>query len=173
MTYLAQSLVALYQTDKRDQAREVAARLFALAELEGYIRVYLDEGEPMRQVLQAWLTPSSRQHALAPSTMTYVTKLLAAFQQEADAADTSLQATRRPEPALAPSQRSSRSPLGLTVREGEVLRLLVAGRTYTEMAEELVVSLNTVKTQVSSIYRKLGVSRRAEAIAEAQRLHLL
>jgi LuxR family maltose regulon positive regulatory protein len=53
------------------------------------------------------------------------------------------------------------------------LRLLVAGRTYTEMAQELIVSPNTVKTQISSIYRKLGVSRRAEAIAMASRLHLL
>jgi LuxR family transcriptional regulator, maltose regulon positive regulatory protein len=41
------------------------------------------------------------------------------------------------------------------------------------MAEELIVSLNTVKTQVSSIYHKLGVSRRAEAIAKASRLQLL
>jgi LuxR family maltose regulon positive regulatory protein len=54
-----------------------------------------------------------------------------------------------------------------------VLRLLVAGQTYVEMAEALIVSPNTIKTQVSSIYRKLAVSRRAEAIAMAARLHLL
>jgi len=41
------------------------------------------------------------------------------------------------------------------------------------MAQELIVSPNTVKTQISSIYRKLGVSRSAEAIAMASRLHLL
>ena len=46
-----------------------------------------------------------------------------------------------------------------------MLRMLVSGQTYTEMAEVLIVSTNTIKTQVSSIYRKLGVSRRAEAIA--------
>jgi LuxR family maltose regulon positive regulatory protein len=54
-----------------------------------------------------------------------------------------------------------------------VLRLLVAGQTYAEMAEALIVSSNTIKTQVSSIYGKLGVSRRAEAIAVTARLHLL
>jgi LuxR family maltose regulon positive regulatory protein len=53
------------------------------------------------------------------------------------------------------------------------LRLLVAGRAYAEIAQELIVSPNTVKTQISSIYRKLGVSRRAEAIAKTSQLHLL
>lgn len=51
--------------------------------------------------------------------------------------------------------------------------LLVAGQTYAEMAETLIVSLNTIKTQVSSIYRKLNVSRRAEAGVVARRFHLL
>ena len=41
------------------------------------------------------------------------------------------------------------------------------------MAETLIVSPNTIKTQVSSIYRKLGVSRRAEAIAVSAQFHLL
>jgi LuxR family maltose regulon positive regulatory protein len=55
MTYLAQSLVALHQAGKSEQARVVATRLFALTEPEGYLRVYLDEGEPMREALLAWL----------------------------------------------------------------------------------------------------------------------
>jgi LuxR family maltose regulon positive regulatory protein len=54
-----------------------------------------------------------------------------------------------------------------------VLRLLVTGQTYAEMAEALVVSPNTIKTQISSIYRKLGVNRRAEAVAVTGHLHLL
>jgi LuxR family maltose regulon positive regulatory protein len=61
----------------------------------------------------------------------------------------------------------------LSPQELKVLRLLVAGRTYAEMAQHLIVSPNTIKTQVSSIYSKLGVNRRAEAIAVAQQLHLL
>jgi LuxR family transcriptional regulator, maltose regulon positive regulatory protein len=61
----------------------------------------------------------------------------------------------------------------LSLQEQRVLRRLCAGQTYTEMATALVVSPNTIKTQVSSIYRKLGVSRRAEAIARASQLHLL
>ena len=54
--YLAQLLVALHHADQCKQAHKVAARLFALTEPEGYLRVYLDEGEPMRQALEALLT---------------------------------------------------------------------------------------------------------------------
>src|SRR5260370_13880101 len=49
--FLAQSLVALHQAGKNEQARMIAARLLTLTEPEGYLRVYLDEGEPMRQAL--------------------------------------------------------------------------------------------------------------------------
>jgi LuxR family maltose regulon positive regulatory protein len=66
------------------------------------------------------------------------------------------------------------SPLEpLSPQERRVFHLLIVGRTYAEIAQELIVSLNTVKTQVSSIYRKLGVSRRAEASAVARQLQLL
>jgi len=61
----------------------------------------------------------------------------------------------------------------LSRQEQQVLRLLVAGHTYAEIAQALIVSIHTIKTQVSSIYRKLGVSRRAEAIAATQQLPLL
>jgi LuxR family maltose regulon positive regulatory protein len=71
----------------------------------------------------------------------------------------------------AKAQRGYVEPLSL--QEQRVLRGLCAGQTYAEIAEALVVSPNTIKTQVSSIYRKLGVSRRAEAIARTSQLHLL
>jgi LuxR family maltose regulon positive regulatory protein len=61
----------------------------------------------------------------------------------------------------------------LSPRERTVLHLLAAGLSNPEMAEELVVSLNTVKTQVSSLYRKLDARSRKEAIAMAQRWNLL
>jgi LuxR family maltose regulon positive regulatory protein len=74
-------------------------------------------------------------------------------------------------PQHAEAQRGYIEPL--SPQEQRVLRRLCAGQTYAEMAEALVVSPNTIKTQVSSIYRKLGVNRRAEAIARTSRLHLL
>jgi DNA-binding NarL/FixJ family response regulator len=69
----------------------------------------------------------------------------------------------------------SRDPgrAALTPRERDVLRLLAAGRTNRQVAEQLEVSSETVKTLVSRSFSKLGVHRRAEAVATAQRLGLL
>ena len=61
----------------------------------------------------------------------------------------------------------------LSKRERIILRLLAAGRSTAEMAAELVVSPNAIKAQVSSLYRKLNVHSREEAIASATHLHLL
>jgi LuxR family transcriptional regulator, maltose regulon positive regulatory protein len=61
----------------------------------------------------------------------------------------------------------------LSGRERTILRWLAAGRSTTEMADELVVSPNTIKAHVSSLYRKLNVHSREEALTEAVRLHLL
>ena len=61
----------------------------------------------------------------------------------------------------------------LSPQEQRVLRLLAAGLSNPEMAQELVVSVNTIKTQVQSIYRKLGVTSRKEARATARRLDLV
>lgn len=61
----------------------------------------------------------------------------------------------------------------LTEREVEVLRLLAGGSTRDEIATALFISLNTLKTQLRSIYRKLGVSQRSAAVLEAQRRGLV
>ena len=61
----------------------------------------------------------------------------------------------------------------LTPREREVLHELARGSTYADIAVNLFVSENTVKTHVSSLYGKLGASRRSEALAVARNLNLL
>jgi DNA-binding NarL/FixJ family response regulator len=62
--------------------------------------------------------------------------------------------------------------LGLSRRESEVLRLLVEGRSNRLIGDELVVGPETVKTHLRHIYRKLGVSSRAEAVAKSLRQDL-
>ena len=52
----------------------------------------------------------------------------------------------------------------LTRREEDVLRLLMEGRTFAEAADELVVSLNTVKSHVRRIYAKMGVNGKADLL---------
>jgi LuxR family maltose regulon positive regulatory protein len=168
ITYLTQSLVALHQVGKSDQAREIAGRLFALTEPEGYIRVYLDEGESMREALLALLASHSRQHEWAASTRTYIAKLLAAFQQEAATMHALV-----PSPAPQPSASSSAPEIALTRREQEVLRLLAAGASNQDIAQALVISLDTAKKHVSNLLGKLGASSRTQAVARARARSLL
>src|SRR5260370_3528757 len=174
---LAQSLVALHQAGKNEQARMIAARLLALTEPEGYLRVYLDEGEPMRHALLALLPPHSRQNGLAPSTAAYISKLLATFEHEEQGASTPFVATPTPTPALSSAWQASAVSfvpgVSLTRREQEVLRLLAAGASNQGIAQTLVISLDTVKKHVSNLLGKLGASSRTQAIIQARALSLL
>ena len=67
--------------------------------------------------------------------------------------------------SLPPSQPAA----GLSQREVEVLRLLAAGRSNQQIADELVISVNTVNRHVSNVYAKTGVANRAEAATYAAR----
>ena len=178
--FLALQVLALQQAGKREKATAVATRLLRLTEPEGYIRVYLDAGAPMKQVLKALLADMQDGNPTAPAlsiSRPYVLRLLSAFEQEENRSTQDRDAPPATTPGTlshTPQNAVQRGPIEpLSRQEQRVLRLLVAGRTYAEMAQELVVSPNTVKTQISSIYRKLGVSRRAEAIAKTSQLHLL
>ncbi|HET8851583.1 MAG TPA: LuxR C-terminal-related transcriptional regulator, partial [Ktedonobacteraceae bacterium] len=175
--FLAQSLVALHHAGQREQAHMIAARLFALTEPEGYLRVYLDEGEPMRQALLALLAPHSRKPELAPSTAAYLSKLLAAFVDEKQDASPPVMTATTQEPALSPASQgsavSSLPSVSLTRREQEVLRLLAAGASNQDIAHTLVISLDTVKKHVSNLLGKLGASNRTQAIIQARALSLL
>ena len=68
---------------------------------------------------------------------------------------------------------SARAHLGITSREIEVLALMSAGHSNEEIARRLFLSLHTVKSHVSHILSKLGVSRRTQAIEKARSLHLI
>ncbi|WP_274532193.1 LuxR C-terminal-related transcriptional regulator [Ktedonobacter racemifer] len=177
MTYLAQLLVALHQAGQHEQVRVIAERLFALTEPEGYLRVYLDEGEPMKEALQALFIPHSQQHEWAVSTTASITKLLAAFEQEQSGASRSPEGATTSEPALSsarqPSVISSAPGISLTRREQEVLSLLAAGASNQDIAQALVISLDTVKKHVSNLFGKLGAGNRTQAVALARARSLL
>jgi DNA-binding NarL/FixJ family response regulator len=61
------------------------------------------------------------------------------------------------------------NPDGLTEREIDVLRLIAAGRTNQEAADELHLSVRTIERHVTNLYAKIGASNRAEATAYAFR----
>ncbi|RME64352.1 MAG: helix-turn-helix transcriptional regulator, partial [Caldilineae bacterium] len=129
-------------------ALESLARALTLAEPEGYVRIFVDEGPPMAALLQA-----AAKSGLAPG---YVRRLQAAF---------------KPATQDTPNQQGLLEPL--SGRELEVLRLLATELSGPEIARELVVSLNTMRTHTKNIYGKLGVNSRRAAVRRARELELL
>jgi LuxR family transcriptional regulator, maltose regulon positive regulatory protein len=91
MDYLASYALALHQVGKQENVQAVMARLLAMTEPEGSLRVYLDAGQPMKQVLQSLLTvPRETQESIAVSasfSRSYVERLLAAFEQHTSDTD--------------------------------------------------------------------------------------
>ena len=80
-----------------------------------------------------------------------------------------------PKTAARPFERNeaARKALGLTDREFEVLERLAAGDANKEIARTLDVSPNTIKTHIASLFQKLEVERRTQAIQKARELRLI
>ncbi len=146
-----------------------ATALGALAEAvtlgrpQGYVRVFADEGAPMRALLTRLAAARKDQRAPARDIdPDYLAGLVRACGQAG---------------AVPPSGRAAAALPGmaepLTDREMEVLRLLAAGRSNQRIAHELVVALDTVKKHVTHVLGKLGAANRTEAVARARQLGLI
>jgi DNA-binding CsgD family transcriptional regulator len=80
-----------------------------------------------------------------------------------------------PRPSLGPFERNQAAirSLGLTSRECDILDRLASGRSNKELARDLGISPNTVKTHVARVYEKLEVEKRVQAIEKARDLSLI
>jgi LuxR family maltose regulon positive regulatory protein len=138
-------------------ASDALAEALALGVPEGYVRVFLDEGRPLAALLDRLDGAGTGVPAA------YLRGLREAFHPAAPAG-----AAGRREAGAAPGLVEP-----LSRRELEVLGLLAAGRSNREIAEELVVALDTVKKHVSHVLDKLGAANRTQAVARARQLQLL
>jgi LuxR family maltose regulon positive regulatory protein len=129
------------------QALACLERALSLAEPEGYVRFFLDEGQAMMVLM--------RQAASRDIAPEYARALLAAFVT----------------PARETHTQSLVDPL--SEREYQVLQLLTTDLSGPEIAEKLMVSVNTVRFHSKNIYGKLGVNSRRQAVARAESLGLL
>jgi LuxR family maltose regulon positive regulatory protein len=161
-------LQALAQRALRESERAMTAltKCLTLAQPERYVRIFLDEGQPMQMLLAQWLA-----HASAGPLRDYAMHLLAQF-------DADPHRTKPPQAkacsAGGPSAGSGQALIEpLSERELEVLHLVALGRTNREIARELIVSPGTVKAHTANIYRKLDVANRTEAVARARQLGIL
>jgi LuxR family maltose regulon positive regulatory protein len=139
------------------QALDALSEAIRLGEPEGYIRSFVDEGAPMETLLYR-LRKRNRKSGPTP----YLDTLLAAFQQESTVHAQAGEPTKvqpLPEP--------------LSERELQVLQLLARGESNLEIAQELVIVIDTVKRHVSHIFSKLGVQNRVQAVRQARELGLL
>jgi LuxR family transcriptional regulator, maltose regulon positive regulatory protein len=151
-----------------DQAGALAAlaEALALAGAEGYVRVFVDQGTPMAHLLGRLAAAQRTGQVVLPASVPphYLDRLMRAFQRGG----------RRPAP---PATRGAAGVEGLVEplsdRERQVLRLLAAGRSNQQIADELVVALGTVKKHVGHILDKLGAANRTQAVARARALELL
>jgi len=140
--------ITLQAQGKMDQALISLERALTLAEPEGYVRTFIDEGAPMGELL--------RQAAAQGIKLDYVSALLTALESETKAKDI--------HPSLVEP---------LSERELEVLRLLATDLANKEIAQTLFIAVGTVKQHLKSIYGKLQAHNRTEAASRARDLGLL
>jgi LuxR family maltose regulon positive regulatory protein len=141
--------------DDMSQALSLLERALSLAEPEGYFRTFVDEGPPMARLLY-----EAANRGIAAE---YCGRLLAAF------------------PAADPSDARPLKSVGdeialiepLSQRELEVLRLIDKGMSNREIAQEMILALDTIKGYTRRIYGKLGVHNRTHAVAKALTLGIL
>lgn len=147
---LALQALALSAQNATTQAINVLERTLALAAPEGYVRLFVELGPPMEALLR-----QARTRQILPD---FITKLLTAFGAA---------------PALNGEINGASLPDPLTPREGEVLRLLAIGASNRAIAEELVITVGTVKKHLHNIFHKLQAESRTQAIATARTARLL
>ena len=157
ITYLSVQALTHHYLGNTDNALTHLSRALTLAEPEGYVRTFVDLGLPMRELLHL-----AAGRGMAPA---YVSTLLAAFPT-------------RPLPSrdVRPSPRSAIPETlvePLTDREVQILRLMAVQSLFQEIADELYLSVNTVKWYAKNIYGKLGVNSKADAVARAWELGLI
>jgi LuxR family maltose regulon positive regulatory protein len=142
--------IALQAQDETDKAVQMLAEALALAEPGGFIRIFVDQGLPMAQLLS-----EAAAQGIMPG---YAAKLLTAFEAEKQ-----MTAVKSSQPLVEP----------LSQRELEVLHLIAQGLSNDEIGKRLFLALDTVKGHNRRIYDKLQVQRRTEAVARARELGLL
>ena len=142
---------------EKDEAVQLLGDALALAEPGGFIRIFVDEGTPMAQLLA-----EAAAHGIMQD---YTAKLLAAFEAEAQ--------KREDKSYLPPARLAQPLTEPLSQRELEVLRLIAQGLSNREISERLFLALDTVKGHNRRIFGKLLVQRRTEAVEKARFLNIL
>jgi len=147
--YLVLQAIILHKMNRSAEAMVAMGKALTMACAEGYVRSILDEGEAVGDLLRMAIAKGI--------AVEYARKLLTALEDEHKSI---------------PSEGISETELAepLSQREMEILRLLVTDLTTPEIADELVVSVSTVRSHIKNIYSKLDAHSRFEAVTKAREL---
>ena len=158
---MAVQSVAYYAHGEKEKAVDLLAKLLALTEPEDCIRPFLEEGDLMRLLIVDFrlLIEKKSLDRVHPRSG-FVDKILAAFEQQEG----------MPQSKIKDQKSEIVDPL--SERELEVLKLLRSELSGPEIAEQLIVSLNTLRTHTKNIFNKLGVNNRRSAVRRAEELDL-
>jgi LuxR family maltose regulon positive regulatory protein len=157
-----------HMLDSSSRAFEALERALTLAQPEGYFRIFVDEGKPLRALLLDFRRSIEKQPRHTHDLSEYVDKLLAA----------SARSSAVPPGSSIPSIEKQNSKIQILVeplsqRELAILRLLQTELSVPEIARELVIAASTVRSHTKSIYSKLGVNNRRAAVKRATELNLI
>jgi LuxR family maltose regulon positive regulatory protein len=172
---MLQALVCQAQADKTG-ALSALQRALTLAEPEGYIRLFVDAGAPLRLLIADCRLQITQRMSSAASQdghrlLVYMDTLLAAFP-DFGLPIVDFRSESRPE-IQNPQSKIQNLVEPLSERELEVLRLIGAGHSNQAIADILVVAVSTVKRHINNFYGKLGVQSRTQALVRARELNLL
>lgn len=174
--------LAFDQQGDAEQAYSALMSALRLAEPEGYVRTFTDEGLPVLHLLRALrdlcdIEDSERRPAIGTA---YLDKLLDAFgvatkrDWEMTGRRSSAETTGSGGNVAHPESSAMHELLTpVSEREIEVLKLISEGKTNSSIADSLFISLSTVKTHINNLYSKLGVESRTQALARAREFHLI
>ncbi len=161
---LTEGLIMLAQVEQAlgqaERAQQYLHRAMDLAAPEMALRVFLVEGEPLMEIVA-----ERRGMALPPQERTFIETLWVAWESE-------LHKVSLPAQASSPIILQDLPEL-LSFREMEVLHWIADGKSNQEIADGLVLSLNTVKKHASTIIGKLGAKNRVQAVLIARQMGLM
>ena len=161
---LTMQAIALQMNGDAGQALRTLERALNLAEPEGYVRTFASGGAPMKELLRR-----SAHLGVAPA---YLTKLLAELDRKEKRGRQAQGQGREPASQRPPDGGSSVAE-PLSERELQVLHLLDSHLSSTEIADQLIVSVNTARSHIKNIYSKLNAHSRSEAVQRAKEFGLL
>jgi LuxR family transcriptional regulator, maltose regulon positive regulatory protein len=153
--------LALQAYGRPDDALEALQRALRLGHVGSYVRVFVDEGPPMAQLLQQMCESNTAPPSPANAAhLVYVKRLVRLIEES--------------ESRSSATAKTANDPLeeSLSQRELEVSRLIARGLSNAEIANRLCISVNTLKIHIRNVYGKLGVQNRVEFLVKAQELSL-